>query len=201
MRSLIVAVVLAVAGVSLAVAQTKIRDHSGYYELGVDYSVFQVGGDDVGLLIHSSAWSHPWKIWSWNYTTGQPGDIYYIRIDPQGGDVGYIRLNIYGLSGPTNPGARHVKEIDLLTNADNTTEIQSIYSSGDLAQLGPVWADSIGVVDIGGSLLGSLHPVHDITQYVIIGGNLAGALAADSAKDITVNGAGPHTGHIGIGTS
>jgi hypothetical protein len=119
-----------------ALGRNVINEQSGYYQEGVHYSVVQdYVGNDVGVLIRkNSVWAQIWKFEAYDSQTGQPGDINYIRIQPTG-TVGAIRLRIVGAPGHQY-GARDVKQIDLLTNADNTTELFSINISGDCGEDG-----------------------------------------------------------------
>ena len=199
MRSVLLAAFVGGSMTCGAVASNVINEHGPYTE-GVHFTIDQFGGDDVGVLIRQDSSSSIWKFEAYDSETGDPGYINYIRIQPTG-DVGLINLQIVGAPGHTY-GARDVKKIDLLTHADNTTRIYSVYISGDLGEVDSLRADYVGSefggggIYAGGDLLHSISPVEDITAPVTIGGDLLAGIYADTAASITVNGTGPHTGDI-----
>ena len=62
MRFTILATIVGGLTVYGAVASNIINEHSGYYQEGVEYSILQSGGNDVGVLIlKDSVWSRIWK--------------------------------------------------------------------------------------------------------------------------------------------
>jgi len=189
MRAVIVATLAGALFASGAAARNVINEHSGYYQQDVHYSIVKDGDEDVAVLIRrDSVWAQIWKFEAYDSQTGEPGYINYIRIQPTE-TVGYIRLRIVGAPGHQY-GARDVKKIDLLTNADNTTEVLSVNISGDFGELGPMLADSVGSLLIGGDVLNSIAPEGSISEYAWIGGHLRGNITANGtlSAEIQING-------------
>jgi hypothetical protein len=152
MKSIVAITIVTGLAVPVGVASNVINEHSGYYEEGVHYTILTSGGNDYAVLINEGSDSdHIWKFEAYDSETDDPGYIDYIRIDPTD-TVGHIKLSIVGAPGHTY-GADDVKEIDLLTNADDTTEIVDITILGDLATDGDVSCDNItGNIDVGGNI-------------------------------------------------
>lgn len=182
-------------------ASTIIREYSGHYQLNVDYSIASDGsGNNIGVRIHkNSVQSILWRFEAYDSVSGDPRDINFIEIPPTG-TVGWVALRIYGDGRPY--GARHVKKIDLVTNADSSGQVHSMTISGDYGQTGPMLATFVSGISIGGNCVNGILPT-SLSGQVSIQGNLTGTIHATGAitADVTVSGAGPHTGSIASDSS
>ena len=204
MRWILVLIVVTGLAVSGAVAGNVINEHSGYYQENVHYTIVDDGfGNDLAVRINAGSVStHVWKFEAYDSGSNEPGYINFIRIDPTD-TVGSIKLSIVGSAGHTY-GAADVKEIDLTTNADDTTEIVELKISGDLATTANVSCTNItGEIEIGGDLDGhNIVVADDIDEDITIDGLLAGNITADSMENLTITGTnaqtGDHTGNITI---
>ena len=171
-----------------------IREWSGHYVLGQDYSINQ---QTRTVTLHkNSVWSVYWRFEADDDQTNAPGDIDEIRID-RTDDLGYVRLRVQadGSQG-RQYAARDVKKIDLLTDADNDTEISNMIIQRHFGANGPMLADDVRYAVIYGDLLGDIHPSSNIPDLIYIGGNLSANITANALATINVAGAGPHTGNI-----
>ena len=193
MRS-ITAIVAAIAfGVSVTSAGNVINEHSGYYQEDVHYSILNLDGNDYAVLIlEGSDSAHTWQFEAYDSDTEVEGYINYIRIQPTDA-VGPIKLSILGSTGHTY-GAADVKEIDLKTNADDTSEIVDINISGNLAADGDVSCDSVtGDITIGGNTYNTLDLGDvDSSSTITITKDLEGTLSANTLGNVLIYGdAGP----------
>lgn len=207
MRSILAITMIMGLVASSAVASNVINEHSGYYQEDVHYSIVQSGGNDIGVRIHEgSVSSQVWKFEAYDSGTGDAGYINYIRIDPTG-TVGPIRLSIVGAPGHTY-GADDVKEINLTTNADDTTEIVEINISGDLATESDVKCNNItGNITVNGNMAtGGDVDCDTLTGDITVGGTHGDGpgsttyrLHADTGTgDISI--AGDCLGNLELGT-
>jgi hypothetical protein len=198
MRSVLMIAVVSGLGMSEAVARNVINEHSDYYQENVHYTIVTVGNDDRGVLIHrDSVQSIPWEFEAYDSATEAPGYIDYIEIQPTG-DVGFIVLRVKGDVGHMY-GARNVKRIDLIGGADNTTQVYSIFISGDFGENGPMLADKVGSVAAYGDLLGRIAPRNEIAGDIVVGGDLQANIEADwLGGNVTVSGTGPHNGSVDL---
>jgi hypothetical protein len=142
-----------------------------------------------------------------------PGVINQIVIDADG--AGVVKLMVAGdPQCARHFGARDVYTIDLWNTL--SAELVLLRVSGNLGEWAGVVVDDIsGDLSVGGDLLGSISADSgsgDITitgdaAYgivfsggtsgdILIGGTHIGGIGADSAGDITISGAGPHSGPI-----
>lgn len=193
MKQKLVAITVLGAISTSATAGNHIREWSGHYVLGVDYSIDQ--GNRIVKIHKNSVAAIPWLFEAFDDVTGAPGDIDDIRIEPTG-DVGFIVLRVKG-DVPHMYGARDVKRIDLIGGADNTTQVYSIFISGDFGENGPMLADKVGSVAAYGDLLGRIAPRDEISGDIVVGGDLQANIEADwLGGSVTVSGTGPHTGSI-----
>ncbi len=130
---------------------------------------------------------------AWDPATEELEAIQWIRA--QIGVSGTVTVKIaYDAGG--GAGATDVWEIDL-SNATTGT-LAKLEITEDLGQTNGVTVDSVsGEVEMGGNLLNTFDG-GDIGAPITIGGLLSGNISADSARDITVDGTGTHTGSMTV---
>ena len=189
MRWILATTVVTGLAVSGAVASNVISEHSGYYQENVHYTIVESSGNDIAVLINEGSNSnYTWQFEAYDSDTGDAGNIDYIRIQPTD-DVGPIKLSIVGSTGHTY-GAADVKEIDLKTNADDTSEIVDINISGNLAADGDVSCDSVtGDIFVGLNTYNTLDLGDvDSSSTITITKDLEGTLSANTLGNVLIYG-------------
>lgn len=142
---------MVVLTVGQVAAATNVINEWGGHSPG-DYVIEQIGPDDVGVVIFANTQPElPWKFEAYDSQANAPGDIDYIRIDPQV-TVGNIELSVIGQPPLRDYGAQNLDLLDIVKHGMSSNVLDVIEIAGDCGIDGDLQAYGAESITIGGNL-------------------------------------------------